>query len=354
MSKTYVGRIDNRYRWPTDGKTARRRREEARMDLDLRSVRYFVAVAEELHFGRAAARLYISQPALSKQIRRLEEQLDASLLVRDSRHVTLTPRGERFLDDARHLLGVAARMQRSTAADTVRIAHIFELSTSRLVADAFARAHPHVHVIEQQQDSYRQLRALLDDQIDVAIIRVTAQKLRESPTGWRHAPLRLEPMLLIGHPNDEPHRAVSLRARPIEIFADPPESGLYNAHGDYMTALEQHLGLSMKWLGNPGTFLNCMAHLHRLVEPGFVLDFQSYALRYADAGLPVHRPAEVQPYYPWSIAWRDEEPSQPVADLLRVALHLADANNWQQPDADAAPPWLPAETAAPDATPSAG
>ena len=61
------------------------------MDLDMRLVRYFVAVADELHFGRAAAKLYISQPALSRQIRKLESDIGTQLLVRDSRHVALTP-----------------------------------------------------------------------------------------------------------------------------------------------------------------------------------------------------------------------------------------------------------------------
>ena len=82
------------------------------MDLDLRLVRYFVAVAEELHFGRAAARLYVSQPALSRQIRKLEDQVGERLLVRDSRHVALTARGERFQEDARQLLAIADRLQR--------------------------------------------------------------------------------------------------------------------------------------------------------------------------------------------------------------------------------------------------
>src|SRR4051794_27267252 len=108
------------------------------MDLDVRLVRYFVTVAEELHFGRAATRLYISQPALSKQIRKLESDVGTQLLVRDSRHVALTPRGERFLDDARRLLALAERMQRPAETNTVRIAHIFELDTSRQVADAFS------------------------------------------------------------------------------------------------------------------------------------------------------------------------------------------------------------------------
>ena len=82
------------------------------MDLDLRLVRYFVAVASELHFGRAAAQLFVSQPALSKQIKKLETQVGEPLLVRDSRHVSLTPRGERFYDEAQQLLAMADRLQR--------------------------------------------------------------------------------------------------------------------------------------------------------------------------------------------------------------------------------------------------
>ena len=135
------------------------------MDLDLRSVRYFVAVADELHFGRAAARLYVSQPALSKQIRRLEEQLGAQLLVRDTRHVTLTARGQRFLTEARRLLAIAQTMQQPARADTVRMAHVFELDTSRLVADAYAARFPDVTLSEHALDSAAQLEALLQHRL---------------------------------------------------------------------------------------------------------------------------------------------------------------------------------------------
>jgi DNA-binding transcriptional LysR family regulator len=81
--------------------------------IDARQLRYFLAVADELHFGRAAARLHIAQPALSRAIRRLELVLDAHLFERDSRHVVLTPAGAAFVSDARavvdHLAhGVAA------------------------------------------------------------------------------------------------------------------------------------------------------------------------------------------------------------------------------------------------------
>jgi len=71
------------------------------MDLDLRKLRYFAAVAEHRHFGRAAERLYIAQPVLSRQIRALEQDLGCALLVRTTRSVQLTAAGERLQEEAR-------------------------------------------------------------------------------------------------------------------------------------------------------------------------------------------------------------------------------------------------------------
>src|SRR5690349_15957747 len=72
--------------------------------MELRHIRYFVAVAEELNFRRAAARLRIAQPPLSTQVRQLEEEIGARLLNRDNRGVTLTPAGEVFLQESRRIL----------------------------------------------------------------------------------------------------------------------------------------------------------------------------------------------------------------------------------------------------------
>ncbi|SHG21907.1 LysR family transcriptional regulator [Streptoalloteichus hindustanus] len=83
------------------------------IDLETRELGYFVAVAEELHFGRAAARLSIAQPALSKAIRRIETRLGVPLLVRTSRHVSLTPAGEALLHHGRHALNAVAAAARS-------------------------------------------------------------------------------------------------------------------------------------------------------------------------------------------------------------------------------------------------
>ena len=79
------------------------------MDLHTRQLRYFVTVAEELHFSRAAARLFVAQQSLSTQIRQLEERVGATLLRRTTRNVELTPAGELFLAEARQALAALDR-----------------------------------------------------------------------------------------------------------------------------------------------------------------------------------------------------------------------------------------------------
>src|SRR6476619_5858937 len=97
------------------------------MDLEPRLLRYFLAVAEELHFGRAAARLYISQPSLSNQIRKLERTLGTELFVRSSRQVELTAAGRALLEEAPLALAALER-----AADRTRLAGEGTAGTVRL------------------------------------------------------------------------------------------------------------------------------------------------------------------------------------------------------------------------------
>jgi DNA-binding transcriptional LysR family regulator len=84
--------------------------------VSLQQVRYFVAVAEEAHVGRAAARLHVSQPPLSRQIRALEEELGAPLFERTARGMRLLPRGQVFLGHARRILACVDEATRATRA----------------------------------------------------------------------------------------------------------------------------------------------------------------------------------------------------------------------------------------------
>src|SRR4029077_15694263 len=97
------------------------------MDLEPRLLRYFLAVAHELHFGRAAARLYISQPSLSNQIRSLESTLGTDLFVRTRRRVELTPAGRALLEEAPLALAALERV-----AERARLAGEGVVGTVRL------------------------------------------------------------------------------------------------------------------------------------------------------------------------------------------------------------------------------
>ncbi|WP_428834039.1 LysR family transcriptional regulator [Microbispora maris] len=118
--------------------------------MDLRSLRYFVAVAEERHFGRAAARLHMTQPPLSRAVRQLEADLGALLLRRSPTGVTLTAAGAALYDEARALLEQAERVRARVAAAAGALtigtlADSAEQAGARLAA-AFRRRHPQVRV----------------------------------------------------------------------------------------------------------------------------------------------------------------------------------------------------------------
>jgi DNA-binding transcriptional LysR family regulator len=144
-------------------------------DFEPRLLRAFVAVAEELHFGRAARRLHISQPPLSMQIRRLERQLEAQLFERDRRHVALTEAGTFLLERARHLLAEADRarleVRRIAQGDAGVLAigytptAVYELLPN--VIPMFRRARPNVRLELVELRSSHQPDALRERRIEV-------------------------------------------------------------------------------------------------------------------------------------------------------------------------------------------
>jgi DNA-binding transcriptional LysR family regulator len=171
------------------------------VDLDLRKLRYFVAVAQELHFGRAAERLHIAQPVLSRQIRSLEEELGAEVFTRDRRGTVLTAAGEQLLEDAVPLLASAqALLTRVTAAaqDTQTLTIGFMPGITLTPATvAFTARHPKVNVRLLRTTWDDQVEVLRDGRADVGVVRLPIDR-----DGLRVQHLFREPrvvMLPVGH-----------------------------------------------------------------------------------------------------------------------------------------------------------
>jgi DNA-binding transcriptional LysR family regulator len=147
--------------------------------MELRQLRYFVAVAEELHFRRAAERLHISQPPLSQQIRALEDELGFALLERTRRRVQLTPAGEAFLRDARAILGelegAVTTARRIDAGQTGRLRIGFVgsalLSIVPGTVERFRSSRPGVAIELRERSTVDQLRAVSGGVIDVGLVR---------------------------------------------------------------------------------------------------------------------------------------------------------------------------------------
>jgi DNA-binding transcriptional LysR family regulator len=145
--------------------------------LELRHLRYFVAVAEELNFSRAADRLHMAQPPLSAAIRQLEQMLGTELLLRTTREVRLTEAGSTFLDGARRTLAELDRArsdaQRAAAGEIGQLRVGFSWSarfeTLPAVGRAFHASHPDVSLLTEEMWNARMLPALRSGNIDLAI-----------------------------------------------------------------------------------------------------------------------------------------------------------------------------------------
>ena len=148
------------------------------MNLELRQLRYFVTVAEELHFGRAAQRLHMTQPPLSQTIAALEETLGAPLLLRTRRQVELTPAGAALLPEARRLLEQAAAMpelvRRAAAGESGRLALSFVTPADYSVLPPLLRdysaAFPNVELVLQEATTDVQIDDLLHGRIDAGLL----------------------------------------------------------------------------------------------------------------------------------------------------------------------------------------
>lgn len=148
--------------------------------MELRLLRYFIAVAEELHFTRAAERLHMAQPPLSQQIRQLEEELGVALLARTRRRVELTEPGRQFLADARRILAeVDQAVHRARRAARGEVGELtLGMVTSAALEDtlprllrAYRQRYPSVAITLRELSTGEQLAALREGRIDLGFLR---------------------------------------------------------------------------------------------------------------------------------------------------------------------------------------
>ncbi|GAA4212604.1 LysR family transcriptional regulator [Actinocatenispora rupis] len=279
--------------------------------METRELRYFVAVAEELHFGRAAQRLGIAQPPLSRAIRQLERRLGVTLFERSSRAVTLTDAGEVLLREGRAALdAVAAADRRTRRAATGRPGLVLVTkagASSELLAkllDAYATEPDAVAVDVQLCGPAEQERLLRDGRADVALLH----RPYDSAVGFDTEDLRTEGQVVLlpaGHPlTTRPH----VRLAEVTALPDLPLPRWPDPDGGYPDG--------------PGPPVRDNAQLLQLIALGRTVAVLPESVRVhlheGLAAVPVLDAPEVTTM----IAWPPHSRSRALAALVRTATRL--------------------------------
>jgi DNA-binding transcriptional LysR family regulator len=298
--------------------------------VDLRRLRYFVAVAEELHFGRAAARLHISAPPLSQRIRELEDEIGLPLFERTSRNVALTAAGEQLLGRARDVLGAmdrfdtaAAELASVPATPNVGYCHGSEDGMMRTIR-AFRAEHPDAIVRPDGLTSLLILDGLRAGRVAVGIVRGPVA----DPGRLASVPLARVPVDHVAVPPD--HRLARSRA---EVRAQDldDEAVLVVERSDAPTAHDEivsyctALGARPRWVTHAAVQVERVLDLVALgTGIGWLNSWQ--AGRAGGRQDVVVRPLRpVGLYDDFRVAWRAGDQSPVTAAFVRAALETCGA-----------------------------
>ena len=295
--------------------------------IELRQLRYFVTLAEELHFGRAAAREHIVPSALSSQMRRLERAVGVLLVDRTTRHVALTAAGARFLIEARQILdhvdrAAALAQGRAPAAPTLRVGVLDEgYDAVRPVLRALQSRHPELEVHQVLAGVPEQCRLLADGRLDVGIGRLPGAAPEIAAEMFRLDPLGV----LV--PADHPYARLAqipvadLRGETL-LLADEEQAPEFNA---FVAEVCRSAGFFPTLFAGSVQTLRAAADLVIqgrcvLCTPASTAD-ASPDLTWRPLGPSV-------PRYPWSILWRAQDPSRYAIDLVHTARALSTERGW--------------------------
>jgi LysR family transcriptional regulator, benzoate and cis,cis-muconate-responsive activator of ben and cat genes len=272
--------------------------------VETRELRYFVAVAEELHFGRAADRLGIAQPPLSRTIAQLEQRLGVALLTRTSRKVSLTEAGAVLLAEGRAILGaVAAAERRTRGVDRPSLVLAAKAGgSSELLAkllDAYA-AEPGAVAVDLLLCQAHTWQPLLDGRADVAILH----EPYDSTAGLDVEVLRTESQFAILATSHPLARAAQLRMADVidlpELARWPEPDGTY--------------------LPGPGVEVHNGTQLFQMISLGRAVAVMPEVVRTGLAEGLAAVPVVDAPKVTTVIAWPPHSRSRAVADLVRVAM----------------------------------
>jgi DNA-binding transcriptional LysR family regulator len=308
-------------------------------DLDIRSLRYFVAVADDLHFTRAAARLFVAQQALSREIRRLETQLGVPLLVRTTRKVGLTPEGQDFLERARELISLHDQLLAGVKQPT-RPVLVDLMSEGRQTAfrilEAARDLEPDLEFRGRHGGSMgSSFRRLEGGELDVAFGR--AEWRGQGPSrGLSRRLVRYEALAVLvplGHPLARQSEVATRDLKGLEIDANPATPDAF----DWADLAGQFLELCGAY-ATPDhvSAVGLDDQAHHLVQQGLpILTTVDHVDVAGGALLPIVDPV---PIYVWSMVWRGGSHARGVDALRRAAIAVGDQERWLDlPDGA----WLP-------------
>lgn len=295
--------------------------------IEFRQLRYFVTLAEELHFGRAAEREHIVQSGLSQQIQRLERELGVSLLERSTHHVQLTRAGMAFLAEARLLLAqadraVAAAQRAGTPATALWVGTVdASYDSIPQVLREVQQQYPSLAIHQVEAGVPEQLKLLAHGRLDVGFGRASL-----APAEIASELVRLDPMgVLVA----EDHPFAARETVPVEALTEEPmllgEEDRAPEFNQFVIELCRSVGFTPQVAG--GTVQSMQAAAALVVEGRCVVSTPASCTR-AFPGV-VWRPL-VDPvaHYPWSLLWRAGDRSAYVQAVRVRTRELARAGRW--------------------------
>ncbi len=304
--------------------------------MELRQLRYFVTLAEELHFGRAAEREHIVQSALSQQVQRLERELGVRLLERSTHRVSLTAAGAVFLVEARQILAHverAAGVARSAvgAAERLRVGIIDSSydSMPQILHEVQAR-YPGLVIHQVEASVPEQYQQLSDGRLDVGIGRAALAPPQIASLLFRHD--------LLGVLVPAGHRFAGLEGVPVAVLAEEPlllaEEARAPEFNQFTVEMCRSAGFTPTVYS--GTVESTRAAAD-LVAQGRCLYCVPSSCVSAIPGTTWRPLTEPASYYPWSVLWRQAEVSGHVRAVVTCAQAMSKRLGWLAVAGQAAP-----------------